>query len=121
MNIHPVAYKVTSPFGLEPEGSFRRAYIVGGEPDDEQVMLFHPPEKGGCGSMELATRSARDDKAVGQVVFVSASNQSYVNITTKQSKMYKQLILDQGWDLPKNLEIIVPKASPTAVIKPSGR
>lgn len=125
MKIKEVLYRVTTDFGDSAIGSFRSAYLVGGDDQYNGVLLFHPREKSSyCASIEFCKIRPRGTQTLhGHKVFVSVGKESYVNLTNDQEKEYMRMIMEAGLPLRKTYDVpdpkfftpgkIAPAASPT--------
>lgn len=69
-----IKYKTTDMFGDYPEGAVIRAYRLTDGKDGENVLVYHPADRHGCGSIDVC----RLDKHSG--CYVTVDQNAYVNL-----------------------------------------
>ena len=106
--IKEVVYEVTGEFDVSPIGERRLAYTLGTDTDDMgNVLLFHPKDKSGSGSVEFASAKGGQGKST---VYVSANKSSdrgvlYLNLDPQTEKFYRQLVNEAGFKIPSVLTV----------------
>ena len=85
-------------------GSILNAYVVGGDDLRGPVLIFHPKNKGigaSCACLEIGELWTVK-KIDGMPVFSSSGPDKWANLTAQQSKMYEDLVVNAGFEIPKN-------------------
>lgn len=107
--IREVVYEVTGEFGVNAIGERRKAFVLGSDGGDlDTVLLFHPKDESGSGSVEFA--QIKNDGQGGEPVYVSAitssnSGVSYLNFDSHTEKFYRNLVKEAGFEIPRDLTI----------------
>lgn len=110
----PVHYVVTDTFGKAEVGDVRLAFLVGGRQNGEPALLYHPPLRGECASVEICQRHPYD-RFLGKPLFYSLDGASYINLTSVQARAYEGMLIEAGLEVPSN-PVVTQTASDSPLI-----
>lgn len=128
--IKELVYRVRGAFGDMGDGDLRIAYGLTRDEDSDRMLVFHPKDKHGCGSLEFARiAGGTRNRPVYESDFNGKDPEKeplaggmYINLSSANEKIYRAMVEDAGLVIPKNLVISVadPEQSPS-VRRPSAR
>jgi hypothetical protein len=118
--IKEVSYRVKGGFGDAGEGDMRIAYRMGKDDGSDRVLLFHPKDKHGCGSLEFA-RVTRDSTNRMIPIYETDREQikkdtftdgKFLNLSPTDEKFYRAVVESAGLTILKNLVLSVAEPEP---------
>ena len=101
--IQEITHKITLNDSVYEVGTLIRGYIVGGDGDSGKWLLFCPavPKEGFCGSLEFVEKERKNSE-----YYVSCNSEIYCNLSASQEKIYKKIVENAGFLIPKDLKIV---------------